>query len=135
MIGFNMQQIKVDQFAILTDSIDKKDLGMQADASVAVDAEHRMVRLQMKFGYYVEEQLVLTFALSCFFAVDVDSWEMLKKDNKIILSHGFLAHLAMHTVGTARGILFCKTEGTPFQQIILPPLNVEKMFEEDIVIK
>jgi hypothetical protein len=38
----------------------------------------------------------------------------------------------MHTVGTIRGILHCKTEGTPFNALILPPINVSEMVTGDL---
>ncbi len=41
----------------------------------------------------------------------------------------------MLTFGTARGILFAKTEGTPYQQLLLPPTNVDAMIKEDYVIE
>lgn len=135
MIEFRMQQIKVDQFAMLSDTFDKNNIDIQTNSGVAVDTEHQMVRLQMKYDYLSDNQLVLTLAISCFFAVDPSSWKSMLNKDGLTLPHGFLSHLALHTVGTARGILFSKTEGTPLQQLILPPLNVEKMFQEDLIIK
>jgi len=40
----------------------------------------------------------------------------------------------MHTVGTARGVLHSKTESTPFNGLIIPPINVEQIIQEDIVV-
>ncbi len=37
----------------------------------------------------------------------------------------------MLCVGTARGILHAKTEGTAFNDFILPAINVEELVEED----
>ncbi len=49
----------------------------------------------------------------------------------MVVSKGFLAHLAMITTGTARGVLFAKTEATQFSKFIIPTLNVAEMIKED----
>ena len=59
----------------------------------------------------------------------------IKQDNKIIIPKELLAHFGVHTIGTARGILHCKTEGTQFNTFILPPINVSERITEDIIIK
>lgn len=38
--------------------------------------------------------------------------------------------LAVQTVGASRGVLFCKTECTPFANLILPPVNVAAMLDD-----
>jgi hypothetical protein len=40
----------------------------------------------------------------------------------------------MLTCGTARGILFAKTENTIFANIILPLINLENLIKEDVLI-
>jgi hypothetical protein len=42
-----------------------------------------------------------------------------------------MAHLAMITTSTCRGVLFAKTEGTEFYKFIIPTLNVTGMINED----
>jgi hypothetical protein len=49
----------------------------------------------------------------------------------LTIPKGFLAHLAMISVGTARGILHCKTENTIFNNFVLPLVNVASMIPED----
>ena len=51
----------------------------------------------------------------------------------MIVPKGFLAHLAMITTGTSRGVLFAKTEATPFSKFIVPTLNVEEMIKKDAI--
>ena len=50
---------------------------------------------------------------------------------KIIVPEMFLEHIAAVTTGTSRGILFAKTEKTPFNNFILPPLNVKELVQSD----
>jgi hypothetical protein len=37
----------------------------------------------------------------------------------------------MLTIGTSRGILHAKTEGTEFNKFILPTINVNQLVEKD----
>ncbi len=58
--------------------------------------------------------------------------EMFKSDiNTLIVPKGLLCHLAMLTVGTSRGILHAKTEGTCFNKYVLPTINVTEIIKED----
>ncbi len=59
-------------------------------------------------------------------------WDSLISDDVITFRKNDLGFFANQTVGVARGIMFCKTEGTPFSQYILPPVNLESLIKEDI---
>ena len=41
----------------------------------------------------------------------------------------------MITIGTTRGVLFAKTESTPFSKYIIPTINVAEMIENDATFK
>ena len=53
---------------------------------------------------------------------------------KLVILKVMLEHFAVQTVGTARGILHCKTEGSQFNGIILPPVNVTELVTEDMIL-
>ena len=71
--------------------------------------------------------------VSCHFKIQDESWNNLVhvEDANLIIPKTFLSHIAMITVGTARGILFSKTEGTPFSKFIIPTVNVVAMIKKD----
>lgn len=122
MISFRMTQIKVEQFAILSEALPKDgNLGVETTFAVSVDAKSHAIGMRLKINYLAEENILLTLVLLCTFAIGEESWNGLVQDNTITIPRGFLAHMAVHTLGTARGVLFCKAEDTVFQQIILPP--------------
>lgn len=57
---------------------------------------------------------------------------MLEAESKTLtVPKGFLCHLAMLTVGTSRGILHAKTEGTCFNKYVLPVINVTEIIKGD----
>jgi hypothetical protein len=53
-------------------------------------------------------------------------------EKEIILPCGFAQHLLVLTIGTVRGILHAKTEGTAYNQYVLPTINVAEMLKEDV---
>ena len=74
----------------------------------------------------------MTIQISCFLKIEDSAWESFKLNNQITFPKDFIAHMAMITVGTSRGVLHSKTEGTIFNKYILPTINVAKMIPEDI---
>lgn len=127
-----MIRIHVNQFAFLTDTMPESDSG-DLECSVGFLVNQRRVSVSMKFVFLSEDKPVMMIESTCQFAVEDASWESMRIGNdKVILPQGFLSHIAMHTVGTIRGILHCKTEGTPFNALILPPINVSEMVKGDL---
>ena len=135
MIGFRMNRIRVDQFAILTDSIPPEDLSLGFAISFGVAPSIHEVCTTVRFDISHAESPLLILELSCFFEIREEDWNKFKQDNKVIIPKGLLAHFGVHTIGTARGILHCKTEGTQLNAFILPPINVSERINEDIIIE
>jgi len=126
-----MIRIHVNQFAFLTETMPESDSG-DLECSIGFHASDRKVSVSMKFVFLTDKPVMMIEA-TCQFAVEDDSWGTMRRGNdKVILPQGFLSHIAMHTVGTIRGILHCKTEGTPFNALILPPINVSEMVTGDL---
>lgn len=135
MISFSMKQIKVEQFAILSETLPKdSNVNVETTFGVSVDSKSHIVGMRVKINYLAEKEVLLTLTLVCMFAISDESWNSLISNNVITIPRGFLVHMAVHTLGTARGVLFCKAEDTVFQQIILPPTNVDAAFKEDLVL-
>ena len=135
MTHFRMDQIKVEQFAILENNIPQDDIDFSAELTHGASKEDKVIAIRLKVSYTSKETLLLVSVVSCMFKIEPESWQEWVKDDKVIVPRGFIAHLAMHTFGTARGILFAKTEGTPYQRLILPPTNVDAMITEDFIIE
>ncbi|WP_170857241.1 hypothetical protein [Flavobacterium micromati] len=75
----------------------------------------------------------ITIQLNCNFEIGVESFNDLVVDGKIIIPSWFIAHVAMITVGSSRGILHSKTEGTIFNKYSLPTRNVAEMIPVDAI--
>lgn len=139
MITFRMNKIDIEQFAILSTEILQNDpLNIHTSLSFGVAPNSNFIANKIRIEYNNNENhaTYLVLEMVCYFEIQDTSWQELKQDNnKFRIPKDFLAHLAVHTVGTARGVLFCKTEKTVYNTIILPPINVTQMITEDLVIE
>ncbi len=133
MIEFRMQQIKIEQFAILSEKA-PAEFKIETNFTTGTDAANHVTFMRLRINYCVAGSVLLTLTMVCVFSIDAKSWEQLITENKIVIPRGFLVHMAVHTLGTARGILFAKSEGTEWQNKILPPINVDVLFKEDLTI-
>lgn len=134
MIRFRMIKISVPQFALLSEEFPLGNISIKTDTKFKYAVEEECVAIEMLYDFLSDNNLFMRLELCCEFEVEHKDWEKQKSGEVIVLPKSFIEHLMVHTVGTARGILYSKTEGTPFDKIILPPMDVTKLVTEDIVI-
>lgn len=58
-----------------------------------------------------------------------------QEDNSYLVSKELAMHFAVLTVGSSRGILHAKTEGTRYNEYLLPTIDVKQMIPEDVIFK
>mgnify|MGYP006435406775 CR=1 FL=1 len=80
-----------------------------------------------------EEELIVKLKISCLFIISEEALSSFKKENKITFPKSLMSHFAVLTVGTARGILYSKTEHTALNGLVLPTINLNETIKEDIV--
>lgn len=134
MVQFRMSRISVEQFAILVEDAPQAEIVVDSDVSFGVIPNKQVVAVKFNITFTHEDKKLLVMELHCYFNVRSEDWKKFEKENKVVIPKDLLAHFAMHTVGTARGVLYCKTEGTLYNQFIIPPMNVAERIPEDIVI-
>ena len=138
-VKFKMTRISVNQFAILPESISDNTLkNLRLDSKIEFNNsfEDNVIESKVKFSYLDKNELIMILEVSCLFEIASDDLsKFTHKNGDFVIPRGFLCHIAMHTIGTARGIQYCKTESTSLSRLILPPINVEKIVTEDIVEK
>lgn len=133
-IGFSLQGIKTEQYAIFEEDYNpKKEIGLGTELQFKLDQNSRQIGVVLGFEFVHGKKVFLKIQVSCHFQVEEKSWSTFikEKGRKIVVPKGFLAHVGAITTGTARGILFAKTEGTQFSKFILPTLNVAEMVPND----
>ncbi len=132
MMQFRMVRITVGQFAILADSVPDGDISGNLKLSVEVAPEVRQVAVGFSWSFDYEESRLMLIDMKCEFQIRPEDWDKSVSDGKVTIPKSLVGILAAQTVGVARGVLYCKTEGTPFNGLILPPLNVSDAVESDI---
>ena len=135
-VGFALLGIKTEQFAILESLFaPKKEIELKTEFDFRVDQKNRQIGVYVTFEFVQGKKVFLKIQVSCHFKIEENSWKSFLQGNgaEIVIPKAFLAHLAMVCCGTARGILFAKTESTSFSKYIIPMLNVAEMIKEDAV--
>lgn len=132
-INFNLLKIKTEQFAIFEENFKKNEvINLNTNLSFGMNSNDKVFLVAPKYTFENEGKPFIAIQISCFFKIEDATWNNFKIKKQIIFPKDFVAHMAMITVGTSRGILHNKTEGTIFNEFILPTINVSEMIREDI---
>lgn len=126
--------IHLNQFAILKNE-SKEELGMNVSLNFKYADEGKKIACVVAFNFLSDAEKVMVLGLTCEFEIQEDDWKTLRKENEIIIPKNLLDFFAVHTIGTARGVLFCKTENTQFNYVVIPPVNVSEMGLKDLVVE
>jgi hypothetical protein len=133
VVEFSLARIGTEQFAIIEEAFKEgTPVGLNTNLRFGIDRSNRVVAVFSQFQFEQERIPFLKIELSAQFVVAEASWQPFLRDEvTTVIPKGFLAHLAMIAVGTARGLLHAKTEGTRFNEFIVPTINVAEMVKED----
>ncbi|MGF1558814.1 MAG: hypothetical protein ACFCUL_06975 [Flavobacteriaceae bacterium] len=123
------------QFAVIEEAYRKTgELSIQVDNQYGVSSEKRQIVVKLHFRFYKMEPPFISIVVACYFEIDKKGWKQLINENgDVLLPKTLLSHLTVLTVGTTRGILHSKTEGTKYNKYILPTINVNQLVEEDVL--
>ncbi|AFM03293.1 hypothetical protein Fleli_0835 [Bernardetia litoralis DSM 6794] len=132
-IQFSLKKINTEQFAIVEDVYNSQieDINLEVHINFGTSSESSSIVSIIKFQFKQNDKFFLIIEVSCEFSVEKGKWNEFRKEGKLIIPQGFLAHLAMITVGTTRGVLHSKTTNTKFNNFILPTIDVTKIVTED----
>ncbi len=133
-IDFSLLGIKTEQFALEEENYSSKGkTALSTSLQFKFEPSDKQIGVFSTFKFTQKKKIFIKIEVSCHFKIDDDSWSTFIQvtDSKLVIPKLFLAHLAMMTIGTTRGVLFSKTEGTIFSKYIVPVTNVEDEIEED----
>lgn len=131
-IPFKLVKINTPEFATFEDHYsDKAPIQLKVSISFGLKQEEYKIACICTYIFFNEENPVIKFTTSCEFQIKEEAWSIQidEENNEIEFEPGFLRHLAMLTVGTSRGVLHAKTEGTKFNTLLLPTINVTKIIK------
>ena len=131
MIRFNMSRIAVNQFAILSDTYPKQNITLSTELSFQYSADTRQISCEVGYRFTTDSELFLILKSQCEFIIHPNDWAKFLKDDSVVIPKSVMELLAVHTIGVSRGILYCKTEGTPFNSLMIPPINVARMMKDE----
>lgn len=135
-ISFVLRKVTTEQFAIIEEGFsDKGNIRIGTQLRFGCDDQKKLIGCFTKFNFDSEQKAFIIIEASCQFQILEDAWKemYLEESNSLKVPKGFLSHLAMLTVGTTRGILHAKTEGTCFNKYVLPTINVSLLVKEDVI--
>ena len=136
MVRFQLYKVNTEQFAILAENAPQPNAKVTMETNLYFKAATNGERLasDVKFTFMVEKAPFLVIEASCEFNIHPEDWKAMLDGNSVVIPKETLEYLAMQTIGTTRGILHCKTEGTDFNKYMIPPINASAMIKGDMTI-
>ena len=136
-INFSLIHIEDNQFSTFEEMLDvEKPIQQEIGLGFGVDVDNGAIAVSMEFVLHKGEKPLLKQNITCYFQISSEDFDNeLKKEKEVVLPCNFGKHLAMLTIGTARGVLFANTKNTPFNKYLIGLINVDDMFNEDIYIE
>ena len=133
-ISFGIIAIKTEQFAVLEEKFSsKKEININTKLEFKISTDNYQFGIFSTFDFIQGNKQLIKLQVSCHFSIAEENWKSFLNENQIIFPAGFVKHLAVISIGTARGILHSKTEGTSYNTFVLPTINVDQIIENDVV--
>lgn len=135
-ISFSLIGLNTEQFALFEDNLKEEpspDLNITTSIEFKVNPEKRQIGVFVSFSLKQTDDMLIKIQTSSHFSISSSSWKNFMVEAQIIFPKNFMAHLAMLAIGTTRGILHAKTEGSLLNKYILPTINVSELVEEDFI--
>lgn len=135
-IPYRLFKIETKQFAMFPELfVTEEKTTVNAELSFTPNADITDIRSILTLKYRQEEHLLMVLELACFFKIAPEGWNEMKKGEDWVIPADFLRYMGTIVVGTARGVLHTKTEGTLLNAYVLPPINVMELVKDDFVVK
>lgn len=135
-LSYRLSKIETRQFAIFPEAFGSGEaIEVDAELAFAPNADRTDIRSVITLKYMQKERLLMVLELACVFNIAPKSWDEMKKDGHWVVPVDFLRYMGTITVGTARGVLHTKTEGTVLNTYLLPPINLMELVKEDFVVE
>jgi hypothetical protein len=133
-IGFKILQVKIAQFAFFEEHYESsnEEFALNTNIELKINNDKHQIGLFLTIQFFQNDKLLIKSETGNHFVIEENKWNEFKIENKIIIPKDFISHLAMISIGSMRGVLVAKTENTSLSKLILPTLNVQKMFQKDV---
>lgn len=134
IVQFSLVRVTTEQFAVIEEAYQEGvPINLNTNIRFGIDRKSRIVVVFCQFKFDQRGVPFIKVEVSNQFMIAPDSWMSFVRDEfTTVVPKGFMTHLGMITVGTARGVLHTKTEGTRFNEFILPTIDVMDMIRDDV---
>jgi hypothetical protein len=137
-LGFALTGLKTISFATI-DVAHKKtgETNLMTGLGFGLDIDDHTITCNAKFSFERKtDQPFLLLDVRALFEIEKNDFntKMKQVDNSYRITKALAIHFAVLTIGSARGILHAKTEGTIYNDYILPTIDVKSMFDEDVIL-
>ena len=137
-LGFAFIGLRTVSFAKIEAAYKKTgETDLITGLSFGLDIEDHTISCNTKFSFErKKDQPFLILEVQGLFEINKkDFLNKVKQNNdSYLIAQNLAIHFAVLTVGAARGILHAKTEGTIYNQFILPTIDLKKMIPQDIIL-
>jgi hypothetical protein len=134
IIPYKIARLETKQFAIFPESFNNSEgVGVNSSYEFSISTDMTAIRCRSIFRYIQDEKVLLVLELNAFFTIAPEGIAEIKQNSSVPVD--FLRYMGTIVVGTARGIIHTKTEGTVLNSIVLPPINLVEIIKEDLVVK
>jgi hypothetical protein len=135
-VTFALFRVTTEQFAIIEEKFsDNGNIKLGTNLRFGADDKQKQIVVFASFIFEEDDQPFLKIEAACHFRIEDKAWGQMLSNEDLTLTvpNGFMCHLGMLTVGTARGILHAKTEKTRFNRFLIPTINVTELIKGDTV--
>lgn len=138
-LGFAFTGLRTASFATIDRAYKKTGVtNLITGLGFGLDIDDHTVTCTTKFAFEKKkDQPFLILEVQSLFEIKKEDFlDKVKQDeNTYLIPKGLAIHFVVLTVGSARGVLHAKTEGTVYNQYLLPTINVKEMLQEDVIFK
>lgn len=134
-INFALRKVATKQFAIIEKNFSETGkISLGIGFNFIANAKQNSIAVFILFQFESDNNPFLVVEGGCYFGIKEDAWLEMINESKdtLIVPKGFMCHMSMLTIGTNRGILHSKTEGTKFNKYFIPTINVTELIKEDV---
>ena len=130
-IPYRVFRIETKQFAIFPDYFENgSPVKVNSSFSFAPSRNLSAIRCKSRFDYVQGDNNLLVLELYVDFQIAEEGIANIKKEG--IIPVDFLRYMGTIVVGTARGIIHSKREGTVLNSVVLPPINLVEVITKDM---
>lgn len=134
-VGFSLVAISTEQFATFPQFYSpQRETQVSSRFYFRANADDKRVGVFFPLEFQQNGIPFVSLEMACHFKLTPQSWKECFNavESTLTLPKHLAQHLAILTVGTARGVLHAKLDRTPFSHFVLPPLDITSMIKGDM---